>query len=337
LQEAAAWHARINDPDTTVEDWGAFTRWLEASEANLAAYQDIEDVDNYVANMQSELASMLQTNDVRSDGELTSTGQNVSQTMSYVSSFSRIRLPLVAFSLLILAALILPQIDYDQMDKSHFEQFVAEPHQSRSIAIADGSTINLNRNSSLGISLTDQERRVELMQGEALFDVARDQSRPFIVATAETEIRVVGTKFNVLRHNQRVTVTVVEGVVAVEVKSDDLDENIQKAYTLTAGQQLHYDHQNSNIVSRAINVDNVLAWQEGQLVYENARLSEVIADLGRYSEKTITASSSSRNILFSGILLVDDIEASLLVLQSSLPIEVTSTGNSISINFQRKE
>jgi transmembrane sensor len=337
LEEAAAWHARINDPDTTVEDWEAFTFWLEASEANLVAYHDVEDVDNHVANMQSELASMAQLTDTRSDNELTGSSQNVRQTMSYVSSFSRIQVPLVAFSLLILAALILPQFNYDQIDKPQFEQFVAAPRQSKSIAIADGSTINLNRNSSLGVSLTDHERRVELMQGEALFDVAKDKNRPFVVAMAETEIRVVGTKFNVLRHNQRITVTVAEGIVAVEVKSDDLGENIPKVYTLTAGQQLHYDHPNSDIINRPVNVDNVLAWQEGQLIYENAKLSEVIADLERYSDKTFTASASSRDILFSGVLLVDDIEASLLVLQSSLPIEVTRTGTSVSINFQRKE
>jgi transmembrane sensor len=87
--------------------------------------------------------------------------------------------------------------------------------ERRSLTLADGSTVDLNARSSIRIEFSSTERRVELLDGQALFQVAKDKQRPFIVASGEATVRAVGTQFDVYRKASGTTVTVVEGRVAV--------------------------------------------------------------------------------------------------------------------------
>jgi len=87
--------------------------------------------------------------------------------------------------------------------------------ERRSMTLADGSTVDLNARSKLRIRFTNDERRVELLGGQALFQVAKDKNRPFIVASGDATVRAVGTQFDVHRKDSGTTVTVLEGRVAV--------------------------------------------------------------------------------------------------------------------------
>jgi transmembrane sensor len=87
--------------------------------------------------------------------------------------------------------------------------------EQRSIQFADGSTVELNSRSKIRVKYSKQERDVDLLEGQALFHVAHDAGRPFIVAVGATRIRAVGTQFDVYKKSNGTVVTVVEGRVAV--------------------------------------------------------------------------------------------------------------------------
>jgi|SRR5579872_111552 len=92
--------------------------------------------------------------------------------------------------------------------------------EQRSIALADGSMIELGARSRVRVRLGQRERDVELLSGQALFRVAKDPSRPFIVVTNNAQVRAVGTEFDVHKRTTGTTVTVLEGRVAVYATSD---------------------------------------------------------------------------------------------------------------------
>jgi len=100
-----------------------------------------------------------------------------------------------------------------------FEQqrgvYATDIGEQRSIRLNDGSTVDLNAHSKVRVRLRAKERDVELIQGQALFRVAKDLSRPFIVRSEDTNVLAVGTQFDVNRHRSRTIVTVIEGRVAV--------------------------------------------------------------------------------------------------------------------------
>jgi len=87
--------------------------------------------------------------------------------------------------------------------------------EQRSIQFEDGSTVELNSRSKIRVKYSKGARDVELIEGQALFHVAHDTGRPFIVAVGATRVRAVGTQFDVYRKSNGTVVTVVEGRVAV--------------------------------------------------------------------------------------------------------------------------
>jgi transmembrane sensor len=93
--------------------------------------------------------------------------------------------------------------------------FTTEVGEQRFEKLIDGSTIELNSKSRVRIRYSARERNVDLLEGQALFRVAKDASRPFIVRSDSTLVRAVGTQFDVYRKPTGTVVTVVEGRVAV--------------------------------------------------------------------------------------------------------------------------
>jgi transmembrane sensor len=94
--------------------------------------------------------------------------------------------------------------------------------EQRSLALNDGSTVQLNSLSKIRIRYSQYERTVDLVEGQALFHVAKDSTRPFIVYSGQTRVRAVGTQFDVYRKADGIVVTVVEGRVAVLPASSPL-------------------------------------------------------------------------------------------------------------------
>src|SRR5690606_26847429 len=87
--------------------------------------------------------------------------------------------------------------------------------EQRTVTLADGSVIELNARSRIKVRYADRERAIDLLQGQALFRVAKDPTKPFIVASGGTYVRAVGTQFDVYKKSVGTVVTVVEGRVAV--------------------------------------------------------------------------------------------------------------------------
>ncbi|MGH8319207.1 MAG: FecR family protein [Steroidobacteraceae bacterium] len=164
----------------------------------------------------------------------------------------------------------------------------------RSIMLPDGSKVLLDSKSRLRVSYTAATRTVELLQGQALFDVAKNPRRPFVVHAGHTVVRDVGTAFDVDRLGDGTVVTVVEGRVAVATPS-------QPIY-LSAGEQL--DLHLGDFSPRPIHVDisSEMAWTHGEVVLESATLAEVAQVFNRYSTRRLVAQDLGKKPLrLSGV------------------------------------
>lgn len=148
--------------------------------------------------------------------------------------------------------------------------------EQRRVALADGTRVTLNSGSALDERFSARTRAVTLMRGEAFFDVAKDPARPFVIAAGEARVTVVGTHFNVRIDGDETVVTVEGGVVRLGTR-----DGRQGEIRLTAGQQGFVE---GGKVQAQPNFDALAAsaWRRGQMVFYNARLDEVVAELNRY-------------------------------------------------------
>jgi len=193
----------------------------------------------------------------------------------------------------------------------------------RSIGLPDGSKVLLDSKSRLRVSYTASARNVELLQGQALFEVVKDPQRPFLVRAGNALVRDVGTVFDVNRIGDGTVVTVVEGRVAVATSAQPL--------YLSAGEQL--DVRLGHFSPRPIHVDisSETAWTDGQVVLESATLPQVAQVFNRYSARRLVARDLGKKPLrLSGVFSTNP-DFLLRYLRGQPDIAVTDGSSEIDI------
>lgn len=214
--------------------------------------------------------------------------------------------------------------------------------QVRDIALEDGSLVTLGAASRISVDFDRDERRVVLAQGEAFFEVARDTARPFRVAVGDTLVRVVGTKFEVRRGADAVRVSVLEGRVEVSRNpAAPAAETVRAAaapaaadtppgaaadrarrQVLTAGEAVTADRSGALAGAAPVNLPDVGAWRSGRLVYVDACLRDIVADLNRYQAGRIEiADPALGELQLTATFRADQIDGMLSVLTRALPVD----------------
>jgi transmembrane sensor len=159
------------------------------------------------------------------------------------------------------------------------EQFQTKVGEQRSVLLADGSRVTLNTASKIEVRLRADHRSVQLLQGEALFEVAHDAQRPFDVDAGSVAVRAVGTQFDIDRRVTRTAVTVVEGRVAMIAAGSQTGT----LPVLSARDRVIVDSAGSGALEHNVNLAETTAWTQQQLVFHHRPLGEVAEEFNRYN------------------------------------------------------
>ncbi|HSY08998.1 MAG TPA: FecR domain-containing protein [Steroidobacteraceae bacterium] len=220
----------------------------------------------------------------------------------------------------------------------HAPTYETQTAEERTITLEDGSTLQLNARTRVRVHFSDARRDVELVQGQALFKVAKDAQRPFIVTSGGAVIRAVGTQFDVDREASGTTVTVLEGRVNVasQAQTFRLSANglpaAPRELELSAGEQV--------IVTPAAleksphpNAAAATAWTRGRLEFYETPLSEAVMEFNRYSRRPLViVSPELESLHINGVYsLTDNASGLLLFLRHQPDIHVDETETDIRI------
>lgn len=212
--------------------------------------------------------------------------------------------------------------------------------EQKTVTLADGSEVILNTGSQIEVLYSENARNIRLVRGEALFDVAKNKERPFVVYAGTGAVRAVGTAFAVQLHHENVEVTVTEGLVELSSytapKASLVDELLegdspQALANLAAGQTAKF----SNVIETLETVeqdkiDQKLSWRSGILMLDGTTLEDVVKDVGRYTLlEFIIADAKIRDLRISGYFKTGETDVLLNTLESSFNIKVERTDNGI--------
>ncbi|MBM0106959.1 FecR domain-containing protein [Steroidobacter sp. S1-65] len=229
--------------------------------------------------------------------------------------------------------------------------YVTQIGEQRSIALSDGSTMELNSRSKVRVRYSEHERALELLEGQALFRVAKDAARPFIVTSDGTRVRAVGTQFDVNKKREGTVVTVVEGRVSVLTNVPDarveaiavdmprsmprLPESGSSGILLAAGEQITVTDTAAKQVTRP-DVARALAWTQRQLVFEAATLTEVAEEFNRYNRRQLVLRDPELyEFHISGVFASTDPGALLAFLRERADVHVEETDDAIYLTKDR--
>jgi transmembrane sensor len=306
LEEAAAWVIEFNEGEVEAGQRAEFNHWIRRSPEHVRAYLEIAAAWEESARLDSTrrldphtlVAQALEESNVVPLGGATSrppAPKAGSPAAAITSRFAARHLAVAASLLAIIG------VSSAWFVLRH-DTYSTGTGEQRSLVLSDGSTIELNSRSRLRIDFSTTERVVDLLQGQALFQVSKDPSRPFIVRSDQTRVRAVGTQFDVYRKSSGTTVTVVEGKVTVgspPVPSLQTPNEAAAPGTvqpapllLSAGEQVTVA---PNVAPRPVrtNVANATAWTQRKLVFEETPLTEAVAEFNRYNTRRMVIDDAS--------------------------------------------
>jgi len=329
--EAAEWFITLRDGDITEESYLKWQQWLGRSDANKQAFAKAECYWKQLDNITNP-----PWNDTGHDANNISSGEDNLARAGRRSRFMVFAAAIAATILIALSVELFYHNDFSARAETTTYQTARAGHKI--IKLADGSKINLGALSIVNVNYTRAVRHLTLVRGEAIFSVAKNKKRPFVVRVGTGSVTAVGTRFNIHSGDRNVTVTVLEGVVVV---NPDLADNKTRTAPLpkvSAGRAVSYDNKGDISPVVKTNVAAAISWEKGMLVRVDTPLASVIADVNRYSAREIIIGDPALdNIRFTGTVLNDGIDNWLRGLSVAYPIKVLDSGHDAILLLKKKK
>lgn len=159
--------------------------------------------------------------------------------------------------------------------------YATRPGEQRVATLKDGSRIALNTDTRVDVRFDPDRRRIELDRGEAMFEVAHDAARPFIVIAGDTRVQAIGTVFTVRRTRDGVVVTLIKGKVAVSHQGSGTSRAHVSDVVLKPGEKLIEPADGPRRIEPE-SIETATAWRRGQTVFRDTPLGSAVAELNRY-------------------------------------------------------
>ncbi|MDI2144795.1 MULTISPECIES: FecR family protein [unclassified Pseudomonas] len=298
--EAARWFVRLQEPAVDAEQYRNFEAWLNEHPQHRDEFQLLQGLWTAADLLPApRLKALCETPPAR-----------------------RERRPLLRYAVaasVVAVALGLGLFSGLNHPAGYSAEFATALGERRHVALPDGSVIDLNSRSRLQVRFEKDRRLIELTEGEAMFSVEHDTSRPFVVDAGSGRVTVTGTRFDVRRDVTQTRIAVEQGTVKVQGRNAPDNEFIN----LTAGLGTHVDAHGVVAQAYAVNPAELTAWRSGKLVFNNASLSEVVDEVSRYRERPLTvANPTVANLRLTSVFKSDNTDALLKALPNILPVAV---------------
>jgi transmembrane sensor len=195
--------------------------------------------------------------------------------------------------------------------------------------LPDASVLHLDTDTAVTIRYSPGERRVDLEQGQAVFEVRHDSARPFHVVAGSAEIVDIGTTFNVYLHPDSTLVTVIEGEVIVSSLKAPANGGTTK---LSIGQQVRVVPGRAPTLPTLVDARRSSDWMKRQIAFKKEPLEHVAAEFNRYAATPIEIKTPAlQRLPISGVFRTDDTESFLAFLHTLDQVRVTTTPTHIEV------
>jgi transmembrane sensor len=331
-ERAAEWAVRVAEGNLTDEEQAAFQSWYTASPRHREMFTRLSQLWKH-CDAVAELADHAQA-------DITRASLDETRPRGAIWALIGRRALIAGAAAASIAAVTLlfdrttepaPQIAAPVAQSMELYEFVAETAvgERRTVALPDGSSVELNTSSQVTVRYSAGARDVQLTRGEAHFTVASDPARPFSVYAAGRVVTAVGTAFSVQLRHDAVEVTVAEGKVRLsELRTTKVSIPSGQPQValpaLEAGQFALLREGSQQVAAlQPAELERRLAWRQGILAFAGEPLLQVLQEIERYTDIVIEVTDPAlRDLPVAGRLRIDDMESMLQALQLMADVRV---------------
>ncbi|MHB8813989.1 MAG: FecR family protein [Steroidobacteraceae bacterium] len=309
LVEAAAWRAYLTEAGR--ERTPDFDAWLAANERNRAGWDQVQGPWDFFG----EHATSPELMEARRRTLGRAQAASRRRWRSSMLSATQVKWAAAAAGAIAAGLVTLLLIRVNPADT--YRTGVGE---RRTVLLADSSKLTLDAETEVRVRLGRKMRELELIRGQARFDVAHDARRPFSVLADGEKVVATGTAFDVDLLGPKLLVTLIEGRLTVVPDGAPTAAREPRVVQLTSGQQLVFTPGSPPVVGKA-DLERATSWEKGQLVFDR---------INRYSKRPLTISDPAiAELKISGICDTDDIEGFVTTITEYLPVREVEEGGEI--------
>lgn len=325
--EAAQWLLRKESPKWSLEDEKELNAWLNASTSHRVSFIRLKSAWQQTPRLKRSdtLSSQFpqQKHSPRSKRGIANS----------TSIHRRHPGPAAALGVLAAMALVISSAMLWQLGIDRAPRFHTPVGGLSIIPLEDGSVVSLNTDSAISLKMTSGERRINLLRGEAFFDVSKDPARDFVVYAGTRKVIAVGTRFGVRINHDSVQVAVTEGLVRIapETRLIDRVPGLRKDHAtdsnhfLNPGEVATADGNLVKVDRHTIgNVEQMLGWRSGNVLLQRVLLKDAIAEFNRYNRrKLVLAQQDLGNIRVGGNFKTENIDGFVRLLEQGFQIHAS--------------
>jgi len=331
VAEAAVWLSVLHGPERTPQVEAGLAQWLRRSSAHAQAFEQATEI-------WEEASALPQLERLRS-GQATA-DRAPKRRWRPVPTFAALALVCIT------AAVFFTWL--------HTPIIRTQVGEQRVLVLDDGSRVVLNTDTQLTVDYQRDTRQVELKRGEALFEVASDASRPFIVRAGDRRIRALGTAFAVRRQDGRIAVTLVEGKVSVTsvvpsaAATTGVDTRVVASavsdpatpalppgngpIVLAPGERIRFAEAEPPRKDTPP-LQSLLAWQRREVALDDTPLAEAVAEMNRYNRiRLVVALAGGGDVRVTGLFRAGDSQSFARAVAATYQLQVEETPDAIRIS-----
>ena len=300
--EAAVWVTRLHGPDRNRQMQLECQAWQGRSAAHREAFERCTDTWQDVPRVTLANAFAIPKRDPAG------------------SSAWRVAPRWAAAMAVVVVAAVLGVVGYEKGRDRHV--FATGIGEQQLVVLGDGTRMSLNTDTQARVELGSDRRTVTVGRGEALFEVAKDSARPFVVRVADSEVVAVGTVFAVRLTQGRgganpnaLDVTLIEGQVTVRAAQGASGLAPERTVQMRAGERVRLAAASASSGGSSAaqvdrpNLEQLVAWRRSEAVFDDTPLADAVAEMNRYSRTPIVLVDGSglANLRVSGVYRTGDV------------------------------
>lgn len=255
-EEAADWFARLKKHDVPAADLEAFRLWRKAP-GHKEAYDEVD-------------AFWRQSQAVKTDPDIQAA---IQAARDRAGETRQRRRAILGVGVAVAGALVAGVIGWRISAPQAYSTDVGE---QQLVQLSDGSSVKLDTASKISVRMSGDRRDIRLERGRALFDVAHDSQRPFVVEAGKTSVTALGTRFDVSRDGDGARVNLIRGSVEIRAAT-----STSRSWRLAPGQTM--STLDATPAPRAVDVATATSWTSGRLIFQASPLDEAVAEVNRYN------------------------------------------------------
>ena len=311
IKEKAAYSFTCKKDGFTKEQEIEFNSWIDENIEHKKAYENVQRVQQMFLSLSKDTKEKV--------------SQEVHQGIKRERIFRKTQFLKIAASILFVIVVSFLGIEYLNFGIKH--SFTTNK-EIKNIVLPDGSTVILDAKTKVDIKYFKNKREVNIISGKALFDVAKNPNKPFIVNANMIKVEVLGTNFEVKNEEDKISVDVISGKVKVE---ENKDNKFEELAILTSGKRISFDKENNKIILKDIDIKNIASWKDGILFFQDYSLKKSINEFRKYKDINIFIDNNIKKYMISGSFKIDEFDKFLFALSKIYSLKIDRKDNHIYI------